>query len=169
MYSNQGYALIGILLEEMTGKSFETLLSEEILTPLFMENTIYSDEEKVGLYGYLENKEEKTLWNTGIFSPTLGLVSSFGDVEKFLKALFFDKKDSNPLLGTLSRQLISNDYRGNSIDVWLVNNEKDLWLKGSTYSSRSIVYHNAKDETVYFFCSNTYLEADEYLDLFASK
>lgn len=40
-YSNSGYVLLGYLLEKISGKSYEQLLREQILTPLGMEDTGY--------------------------------------------------------------------------------------------------------------------------------
>jgi len=38
-YNNSGYYLLGLVIEEVTGKSFETVLQENILEPLNMQNT----------------------------------------------------------------------------------------------------------------------------------
>lgn len=38
-YSNSGYMVLGYIIETVTGKSFETVLQEKILTPLNMNNT----------------------------------------------------------------------------------------------------------------------------------
>lgn len=38
-YNNSGYYLLGLIIEELTGKPFETVLEEEILKPLGMINT----------------------------------------------------------------------------------------------------------------------------------
>jgi CubicO group peptidase (beta-lactamase class C family) len=40
-YSNSGYVLLGKILENLTGRSYERLLQEEILSPLGMKNTGY--------------------------------------------------------------------------------------------------------------------------------
>jgi D-alanyl-D-alanine carboxypeptidase len=38
-YSNTGYIILGLIAEQVTGKSFENLLQEEIITPLALTNT----------------------------------------------------------------------------------------------------------------------------------
>ncbi|MCJ7684018.1 MAG: beta-lactamase family protein, partial [Desulfobacteraceae bacterium] len=38
-YSNSGYYLLGLIIEELTGESFETALQKNILEPLGMKNT----------------------------------------------------------------------------------------------------------------------------------
>ena len=40
-YCNSGYWLLGVILEEVTGKTYQTLLSENIFDPLGMKNTGY--------------------------------------------------------------------------------------------------------------------------------
>ena len=40
-YSNSGYILLGLIIEKVTGKSYEQVLKENILTPLKMNNTGY--------------------------------------------------------------------------------------------------------------------------------
>jgi len=40
-YSNTGYVLLGYILEELTGKSYDQLLQENIAEPLGLENTYY--------------------------------------------------------------------------------------------------------------------------------
>ncbi len=43
-YSNTNYAILGKVLEQVSGKSFTTLLSERILNPLGMSNTLWPGE-----------------------------------------------------------------------------------------------------------------------------
>src|ERR1041385_7456139 len=40
-YSNSGYTLLGFIIEKVTGKSYEQVLQDNILTPLHMNNTGY--------------------------------------------------------------------------------------------------------------------------------
>jgi CubicO group peptidase (beta-lactamase class C family) len=40
-YSNSGYILLGVIIEKVTGKSYEQVLKDNILTPLKMNNTGY--------------------------------------------------------------------------------------------------------------------------------
>src|SRR5690606_17204118 len=44
-YSNSGYLLLGHIIEKVTGKSYEQVLQEHILTPLGMTNTGYDHHE----------------------------------------------------------------------------------------------------------------------------
>jgi CubicO group peptidase (beta-lactamase class C family) len=44
-YSNSGYLLLGYIIEKVTGKSYEKVLQDNILTPLHMNNTGYDHHE----------------------------------------------------------------------------------------------------------------------------
>ena len=46
-YSNSGYFLLGVILEEVSGKSYETLLHENILSPLNMTATGYDHHDRI--------------------------------------------------------------------------------------------------------------------------
>jgi CubicO group peptidase (beta-lactamase class C family) len=54
-YSNRGYVLLGLILEQVTGKSFGNLLSEQVLVPLGMKHTGMDgndSERRGGALGY---------------------------------------------------------------------------------------------------------------------
>ena len=40
-YSNSGYFLLGVLIEKLSGKSYEQMLQDKIFTPLKMKDTGY--------------------------------------------------------------------------------------------------------------------------------
>ncbi|RPI16449.1 MAG: serine hydrolase [Ignavibacteriae bacterium] len=46
-YSNSGYIVLGAIIEQVTGKTYETMLQENIFTPLGMKNTGYDHMETV--------------------------------------------------------------------------------------------------------------------------
>jgi len=46
-YSNSGYFLLGVIIEKVTGKSYEQVLQENILTPLKMNNSGYDHDETI--------------------------------------------------------------------------------------------------------------------------
>jgi len=47
LYNNSGYFLLGALIEEVTGETYETVLQKKILTPLHMSNTGYDHHETI--------------------------------------------------------------------------------------------------------------------------
>lgn len=45
MYSNEGYALLGLLIERLSGRPYENYVADEILRPLGMERSVFAKEQ----------------------------------------------------------------------------------------------------------------------------
>lgn len=88
-YSNLGYALLGQIIEEVSGTSFEQYTTDKILKPLGMNSTVweYSKAEQKHLAeGYewrRENFKSIPLEHHGAFGPMAGLITSIRDFTKF--------------------------------------------------------------------------------------
>ncbi|MGB2770089.1 MAG: serine hydrolase, partial [Candidatus Zixiibacteriota bacterium] len=107
-YSNAGYFLLGLMIEKVSGKTYEAVLHEQILKPLGMENTGC---DKKGLmlenraYSYQKLPDRYITWNEEMYSydPAIvhfgcgSLYSTVEDLFKFSKALS-------------TNQLLSNKY-----------------------------------------------------------
>ncbi|MCB0688707.1 MAG: beta-lactamase family protein, partial [Saprospiraceae bacterium] len=60
IYNNSGYYLLGLIIEKVSGKSYEEYLAENIWNPLGMHNTYYCSNSRVvknKVYGYNYSKE----------------------------------------------------------------------------------------------------------------
>jgi len=91
-YTNIGYILLGYLIEQISGQSFEAYCKEHILEPLSMNNSSF--------FIYEINKDKLAipyLWSHGIyhpmphfelncFNPAAGLFSDVNDLSKYLIA-----------------------------------------------------------------------------------
>jgi len=96
-YSNAGYFILGLMIEKMTGKSYEAVLNEQILKPLGMSNTGCDQKELVlenRAYSYQKLPDRYITWSDmhsydpGIVGFGYGsLYSTVGDLFKFSKAL----------------------------------------------------------------------------------
>ncbi len=97
-YSNSGYAVLAMIVEEVSGKSFGEFLHERIFVPLKMSNTIAYEKGKNEVprraYGHsLSGKTEKDRWIETDQSPTSavlgdgGIYSSLDDLAKWDRAL----------------------------------------------------------------------------------
>jgi len=90
-YSNLGYALLGLALENCTGQSYDTMLQSRILSPLGMEHTYVADrpEDFADIAsGYLRLL---TTWPvqpvpSGELSPAGAIVSNIPDMARYLSA-----------------------------------------------------------------------------------
>lgn len=82
-YSNYGYGLLGFTLERVTGKTYEDLLMQEIITPIGLSSATFTDE---GLRQGHSRKKEVGPWHMGRFASMGGLRLSASDLSKFLTA-----------------------------------------------------------------------------------
>jgi CubicO group peptidase (beta-lactamase class C family) len=93
-YSNSGYAVLAMIVEKVSGKSFGQFLHERIFTPLKMKNTLAYEKGKNEVphraYGHSKNDGS---WQQTDQSPTSavlgdgGIYSSLDDLAKWDRAL----------------------------------------------------------------------------------
>ena len=96
-YNNSGYFLLGNIIEEVTGKSYEQALQERIFDPLNMENTGYDHHETIlknRAAGYEKNGDEYV--NAPYLDMSLpyaagSLYSTAEDLYKWDRALYEDE------------------------------------------------------------------------------
>jgi len=96
-YSNSGYILLGVLIEKITGKPYEQVLQEKILTPLKMVNTGY-DHNRTNLKNRASGYERngRTFLNANYVDMTTpfsagALYSTVEDLYLWDQALYTDK------------------------------------------------------------------------------
>ena len=111
-YSNYGYVVLGVILEKVTGKSFEALLKNNIFNRVEMTSTTFrpvnSHEYQSIRYTYQHNGKLRKVGVTEHPSPDGGIESTVVDVQRFYRALFY----SNKLLknsDAINRQLFAMD------------------------------------------------------------
>ncbi len=111
-YSNYGYVVLGVILEKVTGKSFEALLKNNIFNRIEMTSTTFrpvnSHEYQSIRYTYQHNGKLRKVGVTEHPSPDGGIESTVVDVQRFYRALFY----SNKLLknsDAINRQLFAMD------------------------------------------------------------
>ncbi len=89
-YSNTGYAMLGYIVSQVSGKSYQEYINEEILLPLGMTNTYWEvDEvpsEKLAI-GYRWEDEEwklEPMLHDGSFGSMGGLITSIEDFSNYV-------------------------------------------------------------------------------------
>jgi len=100
-YSNDGYLLLGAIIERVTGRPYESALEENIFAPLGMKDSGYSRQDaharqrapgyRKSLSGYEETPHYRE-------SPASGIYSTVGDLYLWDQALYGDR-------------LLSDEYR----------------------------------------------------------
>ena len=97
-YTNIGNALIGVLVEQISGKGFNTYCKENIFTPLGMQNTHWRLDETTGIivtpYNYANRKYEAIPQYTFTDYPNGGLRSTGTDMFKFLRTFIQEGKSN---------------------------------------------------------------------------
>ena len=96
-YSNSGYILLGHIIEQITGQSYEAFVTKNIFEPLGMENTGYDHTDRVLSHrasGY--DKRGDTFVNAGYLDMSLphaagGLYSTVEDLLLWDQALYTDR------------------------------------------------------------------------------
>ncbi len=92
-YNNSGYVLLGAIIEKITGKSYETALTERILKPLGMTNTGYDHhstilEKRASGYGKTANGFQNAPYLDMSLPYAAGSIySTVGDLYKWEQAL----------------------------------------------------------------------------------
>ena len=105
-YSNAGYVLLALLIEEVTGVAFVDVVAERVLGPVGMtESGFFAlDEVRPRMStGYLPPEATGGMWRSNIFllpavvGPDGGLFASAGDLSRFLTA--YDDGTLMPVAG----------------------------------------------------------------------
>jgi CubicO group peptidase (beta-lactamase class C family) len=111
-YSNFGFALLGLVIEKVTGKSYDEVLTENICEPAGMNNTL-SDvtaqaivNRAIGYdYNYFTGIEEASFLDMSFCLGAGQLLSTVEDLYLFDKALY-----TNKLLAESSKNLFFDKY-----------------------------------------------------------
>lgn len=135
-YSNGGYFILGLIIEKVTGKSYEEVLTEQILKPLGMKQTGC---DRKGLVvanraiSYAKLRDRYSTWNeeTNSYDPGVwgfgcgNLYTTVGDLFKFSRAL-------------TTNRLLSKKYM-------------DMYLKMRIVRTRPTIYNISQEVVKDFF------------------
>lgn len=88
MYSGAGYTILQLLIEEISGKSFQEYMTQEVLEPLNMENSTFALAEKpnIQLAQIYKSDGETREMNKFTALAAASLFTTIADLSKFLKA-----------------------------------------------------------------------------------
>ena len=126
-YNNTGYVVLGLIIEEITGKPFDVYLQETIFNSCKMTDTGYFELDRLPAkcaFSYIYDKE-KDDYRTNIFSIDAkgsgagGAFTTALDVEKFWMALLSGKLINKESLKMMFSLQVSEGCYG--YGVWLLN------------------------------------------------
>ena len=145
-YSNSGYALLALIVERASGKSFATFLRERIFLPLGMLSTVAYEEGistvLTRAYGYTLRNGKWTRKDQSVTSAVLGdggIYSSIADLVKW-DAAWYDSR----LLRDESRALAVQPHTDTDKPEvkygfgWRITGES-LWHSGETSGFRNVI------------------------------
>ena len=90
-YSNSGYFLLGYIIEQVSGLSYEAFLQENIFTPLHLSDTGYNHNSNGVAIGYMDGSAAPAkLWDPSIEYAAGALYSTVEDFNRWEQALTTD-------------------------------------------------------------------------------
>lgn len=109
-YSNNGYALAGLLLEKLTGKSYTLAVDSIIIQPLQLKNTLFGFDE-VQKRNYVSGHQNNFVVDPVLQAPkdlpAGGLFSTTNDLIKFAE-IFYTKNAANLPFKTVIPKMFGN-------------------------------------------------------------
>jgi CubicO group peptidase (beta-lactamase class C family) len=179
-YSNSGYAVLAMIVEKVSGKSFGQFLRERIFIPLKMKNTLAYEKGKNEVphraYGHSKNDGA---WHETDQSPTSavlgdgGIYSSIDDLAKWDRALrehtLLSEEEMRPALSPVQPAdgpAKFPDGRAVSYGFgWFVDpyrGHKRMWHDGETIGFRTTVQRFSDDRlTIIVLANRTDINAEE--------
>lgn len=112
IYSNLGYILVGLILEEATGKQYGSLLKQYILDPLRMHETFVGMPESTSLKKVLGHSQGRVVpyWKTERYGAFASIVSTPHDLGIYFQHLIFSS--------TLSESLSKTPFKLKNMQVY---------------------------------------------------
>ncbi|BAO76406.1 serine hydrolase domain-containing protein [Winogradskyella sp. PG-2] len=144
-YSTIGYIMLGQILENVYGKSYDEIIKEKILDPLQMTNTLTKEfNVKNKTTGYNPNGEIQEFFNWNITAPAGLVKSNASDMITFLKAIL--NKD-NPIskAAILTEQIFYTDKnRKMGMGLNIITDDKNTFFlkSGDSLGQSSFICYN---------------------------
>jgi CubicO group peptidase (beta-lactamase class C family) len=155
-YSNDNYSLLAIIIEIVSGKSYEDFLRESLFAPLKLSDTGFWG-ENAHIAELLKPPDRQMLKPNWGFRGGTGIYSTVGDLFKWQQALFGDN-----ILNKTSRQKILTPYyemsRGKYGYGWFMSRLSDgresIWAPGAEDFGHSGIIKSYSDGFVLVILSN---------------
>jgi CubicO group peptidase (beta-lactamase class C family) len=100
-YSNSGYILLGAIIEQVSGSTYETFLHDNIFAPLQMVNSGYDHNTGDLAVGYRDGLAEAEFIDMSVPFAAGGLYSTVADLYRWDQALYTDQLISLALLDAM--------------------------------------------------------------------
>ncbi|SHL79199.1 CubicO group peptidase, beta-lactamase class C family [Rhodanobacter sp. OK091] len=162
-YSNSGYVLLGLVVEQASGESLPAFLQQRIFRPLHMDHTLLyvrgSPEVSHRAYGYSEENGAWKRTDQDVTSATRGdggIYSSIDDMAKWDAALYDDR-----LLSDASRKVAfsphakvtGEPYEASYGSGWRITGDT-LWHSGESIGFRNVIVRWPRQHLTVILLSN---------------
>lgn len=149
-YSNAGYALLGVLIQRVSGMSYPEYIRRKIFNPLSMENSIVFAGEPTKSFvakGYFKKETCSMPMKLGI--PAGGIACSAKDAAKYLQAVIKSYREGEPLLKRESiRKMMRPHNKNNKYDEgfpmglsWFLQSPQSKYTKYAAHRGELPPYH----------------------------
>jgi len=163
-YSNLGMGVLGHILELKTGKSYETIVKDEIIKRLEMKNTtitLSAEHRELLAQGYNEQGNPNPVWEDAVLTGAGSFLSNAEDMTKFIRANFDASRSeiSDSLIKTHEKQSGAKTGLGwhyYSRFFAVVTDEEDvIWHNGGAGGYANFMAVNKKTKSGVIVLSNT--------------
>ncbi|MBW4508317.1 MAG: serine hydrolase [Scytonematopsis contorta HA4267-MV1] len=159
IYNNNMYAVVGYIIELLSGKTWEEFVRERIFKPLSMHNTIYSTAEmlKQSDYGvpFTEKRESNEIYKIPYYkelsaiAPAGAIISNIEEISHWLVALMNDGNyigkqvlPPNILKATIEPGMALPNVLGETRGWWeLLNPVYGMGRETASYRGHLLTYH----------------------------
>jgi len=149
-YSNSGYAVLAMIVEELTGKRYAEFLRDEIFLPLGMENSVAYEKGISSVpnraFGYFVEPDSSAFSDQSITSAVLGdggIYTSLEDLYKWDQALNAEKLVQKESLDRAFTPALENYGFGWRIDEY--KGHRRVHHTGSTCGFRNVIQRFPED------------------------
>lgn len=158
-YSNSNYILLGMVIEHVSGVSYETYLAEHIFKPIQLPQTTANRNEAPNLAVGYKGKEQDSFIDNSVPYAAGMLISTTADLLNYVKAIH-----EGAVLNDASREKLFTPEKDNYAYGWIsteIFGEKAHWHNGGINGFRSImIYYPEKDYTIIFLSNNVLADVD---------
>ena len=168
-YSNSGYYLLGVVIEKVSGESYENFIQKNILQPLGMSETGYdrlSTIVKNRALGYSFDPIQGQYvnapgWDVSQRYSAGGLYSTVGDLYKWDQALYTDRLVSKETLDTIFTSMVSIPDLGGYGYGWTISQQSGhrvIWHSGGFPGFVSQINRYPDDQVTIIVLTNVDIE-----------
>lgn len=167
-YSNGGFALLGAVIEKVTGQSWHDALQEQLLQPAGLSRTVYGDSTQLipgRVAGYTTDNPERRTKNASFISMSIpaaagGLASTADDLLRWIRALagghIVSREDFQQMTTPVSNLPGSSTIHGYGLGmyIWQVRGQQVVGHTGQINGFASAVAYLPKQDVTVVVLAN---------------